>query len=103
MRECGRSDQRITDDSDKWTTLFARIILKAAITPFTIIYYTYKCADTMGWTGPVAVFGYFLLGALQASMLLLIAAAAHRVPPRRSFQPTAYAASCVSRAVAGAC
>ncbi|XP_002739244.1 lysosomal cobalamin transporter ABCD4-like [Saccoglossus kowalevskii] len=57
-------DQRITQDVDRLCRQFSQCIAVILISPFTIGYYTWKCYESTGWIGPVAIYAYFILGTI---------------------------------------
>lgn len=57
-------DQRITQDIDYLLDSITIIIPKLLISPFLIFYYGYKAFQTAGYSGPLSVFVYFVIGAL---------------------------------------
>jgi ATP-binding cassette subfamily D (ALD) protein 4 len=63
-------DQRITQDISKFSTLSATILTKLFSSPITVFYYTYTVFQTIGWQGPLACYGYFLLGSIINKFLI---------------------------------
>jgi len=54
-------DQRIVQDADLLCRKLSDIIPLVVISPFTIIYYTYRTWDVTGYYGPLAIYIYFIL------------------------------------------
>ncbi|CAG8454414.1 64_t:CDS:2 [Funneliformis caledonium] len=63
-------DQRITQDVDKFSETFREICQETIITPFLIIYYTYKTSSLTGYLGPVLIYSYFVLGIIASRFLI---------------------------------
>ncbi|XP_018430598.1 PREDICTED: ATP-binding cassette sub-family D member 4, partial [Nanorana parkeri] len=63
-------DQRMTQDVERLCRELTNLATKILTTPFTLIYYSYHCAISTGWVGPVSIFGYFLIGSLLNKILM---------------------------------
>lgn len=63
-------DQRITQDVDKLAISFGGVLVAVIITPLTIVYYTYNLSRILGFLGPVAIYGYFIAGAVVNRLLM---------------------------------
>ncbi|XP_002155885.1 lysosomal cobalamin transporter ABCD4 [Hydra vulgaris] len=63
-------DQRITQDVDKFCLQLSSISAKLVISPFTIIYYSVKCYEVSGYTGLLAIYGYFIIGSLLNKFIM---------------------------------
>eukprot|EP00127_Corallochytrium_limacisporum_P001308 Clim_evm20s50 gene=Clim_evmTU20s50 len=55
------ADQRLTQDADRLTTSLSDIMVKVAVIPFVIIYYSVKVSHVMGAWGVGACFIWFIL------------------------------------------
>ena len=64
------TDQRITQEVDKLCLTSSKIIAKLLISPLVIIYYSIKCFKVTGITGPLIIYGYFLVGACVNKILM---------------------------------
>ena len=64
------ADQRITQEVDKLCSLSSDIIAKVLISPLVIVYYSLKCFKVTGVTGPLVIYGYFVVGALINKILM---------------------------------
>ncbi|ORX73852.1 hypothetical protein DL89DRAFT_263876 [Linderina pennispora] len=58
-------DQRISQDIEKLSANLAEVLSELLIAPFLVLYYTYKCFAISGVFGPLSVYLYFILGALN--------------------------------------
>ncbi|KAK9768087.1 hypothetical protein K7432_001534 [Basidiobolus ranarum] len=63
-------DQRITQDVEKFAFEFGEIAQNIIITPFMIVYYTYKSWSISGFVGPLSVYLYFVLSIAVNKFLL---------------------------------
>ncbi|XP_062503781.1 lysosomal cobalamin transporter ABCD4-like [Corticium candelabrum] len=64
-------DQRITQDVERFTfKLSDKVASKLIITPFTVIYYTYKCWNSIGYFGPVLIYLYFFVGVVINKLIM---------------------------------
>ncbi|XP_053331604.1 lysosomal cobalamin transporter ABCD4 [Spea bombifrons] len=63
-------DQRMTQDVERLCRDLGSFASKILITPFTLGYYSYQCALSTGWVGPVSVFGYFVVGSVLNKVLM---------------------------------
>ncbi|ORY04843.1 hypothetical protein K493DRAFT_333794 [Basidiobolus meristosporus CBS 931.73] len=63
-------DQRITQDVDKFAFEMSEIAQNTIITPFMIVYYTYKCWSISGFVGPLAVYSYFVISSIANKCLI---------------------------------
>ncbi|KAM8921134.1 lysosomal cobalamin transporter ABCD4 [Pelodytes ibericus] len=63
-------DQRMTQDVERLCRDFSSFASKILTTPFTLVYYSYQCALSTGWMGPVSIFGYFVIGSLLNKVLM---------------------------------
>ncbi|XP_053552947.1 lysosomal cobalamin transporter ABCD4 [Bombina bombina] len=63
-------DQRITQDVERFCRELSSTASKVLIAPFTLVYYSYQCALSTGWMGPVSIFGYFLVGSFLNKVLM---------------------------------
>ncbi|KAK9762876.1 hypothetical protein K7432_010949 [Basidiobolus ranarum] len=63
-------DQRITQDVDKFAHELSEIVQKTIITPFMILYYTYKSWSVSGFVGPLCVYIFFFLSSMGNKLLL---------------------------------
>ncbi|KAJ1823306.1 hypothetical protein LPJ60_001663 [Coemansia sp. RSA 2675] len=57
-------DQRITQDIERLSSSMATILPELLIAPFLIAYYTVRCWSMAGPLGPLAIYVYFVAGAL---------------------------------------
>ena len=62
MTNLGTIDQRITQDTDRLTTLTAKLLADVMILPAVIGFYTFYLIRLFGWEVPFICFGYFLCG-----------------------------------------
>ena len=69
-RRLDNTDQRITQEVDKLCLTSSKIIAKLLISPLVIIYYSIKCFKVTGITGPLIIYGYFLVGACVNKILM---------------------------------
>ncbi|KAL8585399.1 hypothetical protein ACOMHN_063177 [Nucella lapillus] len=60
-RSVDNPDQRITQDVDRLTDTFSKVLVPLIISPFTIGYYLYQASDATGAIGPVSVVIFFLV------------------------------------------
>ncbi|XP_028409619.1 ATP-binding cassette sub-family D member 4-like [Dendronephthya gigantea] len=63
-------DQRITQDVDKFSNQFSSIFSTLVISPFIVGYYTYQCYKSIGYIGPLSIYGYFIVGTLVNKLLM---------------------------------
>ncbi|KAI9142216.1 ABC transporter transmembrane region 2-domain-containing protein [Paraphysoderma sedebokerense] len=63
-------DQRVTQDVDRFTDTLCKVIEQLIIAPFLIAYYTYNCWTIAGYTGPLFIYSYVILGFLVSSGLV---------------------------------
>ncbi|XP_040189696.1 lysosomal cobalamin transporter ABCD4 [Rana temporaria] len=63
-------DQRMTQDVERLCRELTSFASKILTTPFTLVYYSYQCALSTGWMGPVSIFGYFVVGSLVNKLLM---------------------------------
>ncbi|KAG9481663.1 hypothetical protein GDO78_010744 [Eleutherodactylus coqui] len=63
-------DQRMTQDVERLCRELGTVASKLLITPFTLVYYSYQCAISTGWMGPLSIFGYFVIGSLLNRLLM---------------------------------
>ncbi|XP_072284960.1 lysosomal cobalamin transporter ABCD4 isoform X2 [Pyxicephalus adspersus] len=63
-------DQRMTQDVERLCRELTSFASKILTTPFTLVYYSYQCAISTGWMGPVSIFGYFVIGSLLNKLLM---------------------------------
>lgn len=63
-------DQRITQDIENLSVLYADIAEKIAVVPFIIIYYSIYLIRLLGWLVVAIAFSYFLVGTLFGSILM---------------------------------
>lgn len=63
-------DQRMTQDVERLCRELSTSASKLLTTPFTLVYYSYQCAVSTGWMGPVSIFGYFVVGSLLNRLLM---------------------------------
>ncbi|XP_040268263.1 lysosomal cobalamin transporter ABCD4 [Bufo bufo] len=63
-------DQRMTQDVERLCRELGSVASKLLTTPFTLVYYSYQCAISTGWMGPLSIFGYFLIGSLLNKLLM---------------------------------
>nr|DBA14726.1 TPA: hypothetical protein GDO54_005652 [Pyxicephalus adspersus] len=67
---CPDRDQRMTQDVERLCRELTSFASKILTTPFTLVYYSYQCAISTGWMGPVSIFGYFVIGSLLNKLLM---------------------------------
>ncbi|CAB4000403.1 ATP-binding cassette sub-family D member 4 isoform X1, partial [Paramuricea clavata] len=70
QRDIDNLDQRITQDVDKFSNQFSSIFSTLVISPFTVGYYTYQCYKSIGYIGPLSIYGYFIVGTLFNKILM---------------------------------
>ncbi|XP_073494272.1 lysosomal cobalamin transporter ABCD4 isoform X2 [Phyllobates terribilis] len=63
-------DQRMTQDVERLCRELGTVASKLLTTPFTLVYYSYQCAVSTGWMGPLSIFGYFVVGSLLNRLLM---------------------------------
>ncbi|GJJ77348.1 ATP-binding cassette, subfamily D (ALD), member 4 [Entomortierella parvispora] len=63
-------DQRITQDIDKLMESLKRMVEELIIIPLLIIFYTYQCWLLAGYTGPLFIYGYFIISAITSRILI---------------------------------
>ncbi|CAJ0950786.1 unnamed protein product [Ranitomeya imitator] len=63
-------DQRMTQDVERLCRELGTVASKLLITPFTLVYYSYQCAVSTGWMGPLSIIGYFVVGSLLNRLLM---------------------------------
>ncbi|XP_071972960.1 lysosomal cobalamin transporter ABCD4 isoform X1 [Engystomops pustulosus] len=63
-------DQRMTQDVERLCRELGSVASKLLTTPFTLVYYSYQCAVSTGWMGPLSIFGYFVIGSLLNRLLM---------------------------------
>ncbi|KAM3920058.1 lysosomal cobalamin transporter ABCD4 isoform 1-T1 [Leptodactylus fuscus] len=63
-------DQRMTQDVERLCREIGTVASKLLTTPFTLVYYSYQCAISTGWMGPVSIFGYFVIGSMLNRLLM---------------------------------
>ncbi|CAH2328902.1 ATP-binding cassette sub-family D member 4 isoform X1 [Pelobates cultripes] len=63
-------DQRMTQDVERLCRELGSFASKVLLTPFLLAYYSYQCAVSTGWVGPVSIFGYFVVGSLLNKVLM---------------------------------
>ncbi|KAG1054947.1 hypothetical protein G6F43_003061 [Rhizopus delemar] len=63
-------DQRITQDVDKFAETLQEIITTLIISPVLVIYYAFKCWMVTGFSGPLIILIYFLVGSLVSRKLI---------------------------------
>ncbi|KAM9294346.1 lysosomal cobalamin transporter ABCD4 [Gastrophryne carolinensis] len=63
-------DQRMTQDVERLCRELSTFASKILTTPFTLVYYSYQCAASTGWIGPLSIFGYFVVGSLLNKLLM---------------------------------
>lgn len=69
LRSLDNVDQRITQDIENLSFLYADLAEKVIVVPFIIAYYSYYLVALLGWWSIVIALGYFLLGAIVGSIL----------------------------------
>ncbi|KAJ1866450.1 hypothetical protein LPJ78_001811 [Coemansia sp. RSA 989] len=57
-------DQRIAQDVERLARSAAEVLTEVLVAPFLIGYYTAKCWMISGVFGPLAIYGYFVVGAI---------------------------------------
>ena len=63
------SDQRITDDSNKFSLEFKEICSRLIIWPFLVGYYTYSSWNLAGYLAPVIIYLFFIVGTAINSLV----------------------------------
>eukprot|EP00050_Salpingoeca_kvevrii_P009135 m.307438 g.307438 ORF g.307438 m.307438 type:complete len:627 (-) comp19947_c0_seq1:119-1999(-) len=63
-------DQRISTDVALLTQQLGQVLAQIVITPLAILYYSYTLADIMGYTGPLIVYAYFLVGVIINKLIM---------------------------------
>ena len=63
-------DQRLVSDPMLLTQLAASLLQDVLTAPATVIFYTVKTAQALGWMAPVCIYAYFLVGALVNRTIL---------------------------------
>ncbi|KAF9582577.1 hypothetical protein BGW38_000043 [Lunasporangiospora selenospora] len=63
-------DQRITQDVEKISETLRKIVVDLVIIPILIGFYTYQCWLMAGYTGPLCIYGYFLLSTVVTRVLI---------------------------------
>ncbi|KAJ2063100.1 hypothetical protein GGI17_001947 [Coemansia sp. S146] len=63
-------DQRITQDVERLASSIATILPELLIAPFLIVYYTVRCWSMAGPLGPLAIYAYFVAGALSTRAVM---------------------------------
>lgn len=62
-------DQRITQDVDRFTTLFSQLLVKVIVLPLVILYYWYFLTVRFGAYVPLVCFMYFAVGGFVSYFL----------------------------------
>ncbi|KNC52309.1 uncharacterized protein AMSG_11639 [Thecamonas trahens ATCC 50062] len=63
-------DQRLVQDVDDLTTTLTQAVPPFLLAPFIIAFYTYVTYESMGWEGPLYIYGYFLVATIINKFLL---------------------------------
>ncbi|KAJ2493860.1 hypothetical protein IWW37_000246 [Coemansia sp. RSA 2050] len=63
-------DQRITQDMERLSSTMATILPELLVAPFLIAYYTVRCWSMAGPLGPLAIYAYFVAGALSTRAVM---------------------------------
>ncbi|KAJ2815088.1 hypothetical protein GGI24_006165, partial [Coemansia furcata] len=63
-------DQRITQDVERLASSIATILPELLIAPFLVVYYTVQCWSMAGPLGPLAIYAYFVAGALSTRAVM---------------------------------
>eukprot|EP01135_Chromosphaera_perkinsii_P008191 Nk52_evm13s1178 gene=Nk52_evmTU13s1178 len=63
-------DQRITADVNGFTSQFFNLMQKIILLPLVIAYYTVLCEDSMGYLGPVTIYGFFVVSVVVNKLLM---------------------------------
>ncbi|KAI8997294.1 ATP-binding cassette sub-family D member 4-like protein [Pilobolus umbonatus] len=58
------TDQRITQDIDKFSETLRQIVSNLIIAPLMVIYYTWQCWAISGFVGPLLIYLYFIVGSI---------------------------------------
>ncbi len=79
-------DQRIANDVAQFTMQLATVFNLIVINPLIVVYYTYALWRLNGGIGPLAIYAYFLLGAVinRAIMSPLLPSSSARCAARHS-------------------
>lgn len=64
------SDQRISQDIDKFSEVIGLLSAKLLLAPLLIIYYTYQCWTLGGWFGPTLIYLNFTLSTVISRLLM---------------------------------
>ncbi|KAM4013965.1 lysosomal cobalamin transporter ABCD4 isoform 2-T2 [Anomaloglossus baeobatrachus] len=60
----------MTQDVERLCRELGTVASRLLTTPFTLVYYSYQCAVSTGWMGPLSIFGYFVVGSLMNRLLM---------------------------------
>ncbi|KAJ2764212.1 hypothetical protein IWQ56_004575, partial [Coemansia nantahalensis] len=63
-------DQRVTQDIERLATGAAEVLPELLIAPFLIAYYSVRCWSISGLFGPLAIYAYFILGAVATRLAM---------------------------------
>lgn len=54
-------DQRLTNDTEKWSSSLASLYLNTAKPLLDLIFFTRKLSELVGWQGPALTFGWYIV------------------------------------------
>ncbi|PIK48919.1 ATP-binding cassette sub-family D member 4 [Apostichopus japonicus] len=63
-------DQRITQDVERLCNQFSQMAALLLVSPLTIVTYTYFCWKSVGYIGPLVIYGYFVVGSTINKFLM---------------------------------
>eukprot|EP01038_Epipyxis_sp_PR26KG_P008084 gene8084-10951_t len=63
------TDQRITEDIDKLTTLVSLVLDNIVLSPLVLLFYTIYTWTLLGWSAPIICYSYFIFGTIISSFL----------------------------------
>ncbi|OMJ22276.1 ABC transporter D family member 1 [Smittium culicis] len=63
-------DQRITQDIDKLSASFMKVISQIFISPVLVVYYSVRTWKITGYIGPVSIYIFFVIGVILSRLLV---------------------------------